>query len=138
LPAKDRYHDTVKRALIKDGWTITAEQVTLIGVTRQVIIDIEASKGELGEIILVEVKGFERSPVEQLALAIGKLQIYRFMLDELGREIPLGLQFPTMLIRVFCKNQWVWSCGNKMKLTCSCFQQNGRRLPNGYPTRNPN
>jgi len=30
LPAKDRYYDAVKRVLIKDGWTITDEQVTLI------------------------------------------------------------------------------------------------------------
>lgn len=29
MPAKDRYHDVVKRALIKDGWTIDNEQVTL-------------------------------------------------------------------------------------------------------------
>ncbi|NWF68880.1 MAG: hypothetical protein HXY40_07330 [Chloroflexi bacterium] len=30
MPAKDRYHDTVKRALIKDGWQIAGEQTTLI------------------------------------------------------------------------------------------------------------
>lgn len=29
MPAKDIYHDTVKRALIKDGWTITAENFQL-------------------------------------------------------------------------------------------------------------
>ncbi|MGD2183210.1 element excision factor XisH family protein [Lusitaniella coriacea LEGE 07167] len=25
MPAKDTYHDAVKNALIKDGWTITAD-----------------------------------------------------------------------------------------------------------------
>jgi hypothetical protein len=25
MPAKDIYHDAVKNALIKDGWTITAD-----------------------------------------------------------------------------------------------------------------
>jgi len=29
MPRKDIYHDTVKRALIKDGWTITHDQFTL-------------------------------------------------------------------------------------------------------------
>ncbi|MBA2605278.1 MAG: fatty-acid oxidation protein subunit alpha, partial [Acidobacteria bacterium] len=29
MPAKDIYHDTVKRALIKDGWKITAENLHL-------------------------------------------------------------------------------------------------------------
>jgi hypothetical protein len=30
MPAKDRYHAVVVRALIKDGWTITDEQVAVI------------------------------------------------------------------------------------------------------------
>ncbi len=29
MPAKDIYHDTVKRALVKDGWRITAENFQL-------------------------------------------------------------------------------------------------------------
>jgi XisH protein len=28
MPAKDIYHDAVKNALIKDGWTITADPNT--------------------------------------------------------------------------------------------------------------
>jgi hypothetical protein len=27
MPAKDIYHDTVKNALIKEGWTITPDQL---------------------------------------------------------------------------------------------------------------
>jgi hypothetical protein len=96
LPAKDSYHDTVKHALLKDGWTIDAEQVTFILANRQCIIDIQASKSAQGEIVLVEVKGFERSPVEQLAIAICKLQIYRFVLSELGQDIPLWLAVPLL------------------------------------------
>jgi len=34
MPAKDHYHDSVKRALIKDGWTIDGEQVAFIGSER--------------------------------------------------------------------------------------------------------
>lgn len=29
MPAKDLYHDTVKRALMKDGWTVTHDPYTL-------------------------------------------------------------------------------------------------------------
>lgn len=29
MPAKDIYHDAVKAALIKDGWTITADPYTI-------------------------------------------------------------------------------------------------------------
>jgi hypothetical protein len=94
MPAIDRYHDTVKHALIKDGWTIDAEQVTFITAGRQVVIDLKVSKNNRDEIILVEVKGFERSPIEQLATAIGKLQIYRFVIADLGQTIPLWLAVP--------------------------------------------
>ncbi len=96
MPAKDHYHDAVKRALINDGWASEAEQVTFIIANRQVVIDLKASKNEQRDIILVEVKGFERSPIEQLAVAIGKLQIYRFMLDDLGHDTPLWLAVPDM------------------------------------------
>ncbi len=30
MPAKDIYHDAVKNALIKDGWTITADPYPII------------------------------------------------------------------------------------------------------------
>ena len=35
MPAKDRYHDTVVRALQKDGWTILDEQVGLFVPSRR-------------------------------------------------------------------------------------------------------
>ena len=39
MPAKDYYHDTVKRALVKDGWIITREQVLFVIADRHVRID---------------------------------------------------------------------------------------------------
>ena len=32
MPAKDTYHDAVKNALIKDGWSILADPLLLIVV----------------------------------------------------------------------------------------------------------
>ena len=61
MPAKDRYHDAVKRALIKDGWSITREQVLFIVADHHVWIDIEASKESQQCTVLIEVKGFEGS-----------------------------------------------------------------------------
>lgn len=81
MPAKDHYHETVKHALIKAGWTIDDEQVRLKVGTRNLWIDIQASKS--GQpIILVEVKGFENSPssVEELSDAIGQYTVYSFAL----------------------------------------------------------
>lgn len=93
MPRQDDYHDTVKQALINDGWSIDGEQVAFIGSERQVVIDLQASKDGHG-IILVEVKGFQPSMVEALANAMGKVLIYRYILNELAQNIPLWLAVP--------------------------------------------
>jgi hypothetical protein len=91
LPAKDRHHDTVIRALIKDGWKITGEQVKLIVEDRYLWIDIEAAKTTSDLIVLVEVKEFDdvESPIETLASAIGKYFLYRAVLAETKIKTPL-------------------------------------------------
>jgi hypothetical protein len=93
MPAKDRHHDAVKRALIKDGWSITREQVLFIVADRHVWIDIEASKGSQQRTILIEVKGFEgSSQVNELMDAVGKYVVYRAVIDEAGGQtMPLYL-----------------------------------------------
>jgi hypothetical protein len=95
VPAKDHNHDTVKRALIRDGWTIDGEQVAFIGSERQIVIDFQISKEGHG-IVLIEVKGFQPSMVESLANAIGKTLIYRYILNELAQNIPVWLAVPEL------------------------------------------
>jgi hypothetical protein len=77
LPAKDRYHDIVKRALLKDGWIIEDEQFTLTVEQRNLWVDIQASKGEPRFVILVEVKELADvdSAIEALANALGKFEL---------------------------------------------------------------
>lgn len=62
MPAKDFHHDTVKRALIKDGWTITDDPLTLKLGVRSVYMDLGAEKliaAERGsDKIAVEIKSF--------------------------------------------------------------------------------
>lgn len=97
MPAKDRYHDTVIRALEDDGWRIDDEQVVFIVQGQQVIIDLLASREDEKPItILVEVKSFlRRAQLEDLASAVGKYLIYRLTMDDAGAtEIPLFLAIP--------------------------------------------
>ena len=93
MPAKDNYHDTVVRALIKDGWAITDEQVKIIIEDRNLFIDIEAAKPSENRIILVEVKELElvSSPIDALAAAVGKYFLYRTALNDVGLTTPLFL-----------------------------------------------
>jgi hypothetical protein len=96
VPAKDRYHDTVIRALGKQGWHTTHEQFGLQLGTRWLWIDIRAIK-EMEELtVLVEVKGFEkmRSPIDYLAHVIGKYILYQAALNYVGDTTPLYLAFP--------------------------------------------
>lgn len=95
MPAKDHYHDVVVRALIKDGWTITREQVELYVEPRTLRVDIEATKEATGLIVLVEVKGFEHpSPMTYIANAVGQYLLYETALETLHMNIPLYLAVP--------------------------------------------
>ena len=98
MPAKDRYHDAVVRALIKDGWTIISEQLYIDFAGRHLWIDIQAVKAFEQLTILVEVKGFENmpSPVDYLASAVGKYVIYLSALDYAGLDTPLYMAVPTV------------------------------------------
>jgi Holliday junction resolvase-like predicted endonuclease len=94
MPAKDIYHDTVKRALIKDGWTITAENLQLPWGGTRAYIDIIADEifvaEKEGRKIAVEVKSFVgQSSLSELEKAIGQFIIYRFAMrrEDAEREL---------------------------------------------------
>ena len=97
MPAKDHYHDTVRNALLKDGWILTNDPFTILLPERFLYIDLRAEKENEHVAILVEIKGFETaSQVEALAAAIGKYNLYQSalaitnVLDKLYLSIPLA------------------------------------------------
>ena len=96
MPAPDKYHDTVKRALIKAGWVITNEQVLLYVGDRRLWIDIKATKDQDELIVLIEIKGFESSPsqIEMLTQALGQYSLYREALALSNFNSPLYLAIP--------------------------------------------
>lgn len=94
MPAKNFYHDTVKHALEKDGWTITREGLPLAWGGTRAIIDIIADKvlvaEKHGRKIAVEVKSFiGQSNLSELEKAIGQFVIYRLALrrEDAEREL---------------------------------------------------
>jgi hypothetical protein len=96
MPAKDKYHDTVKRALLKAGWRILGEQLYLSDNQRHVWIDLRAQQSD-NPVLLIEIKGFEgnSSPIDALMAAIGQCVIYKAMIDYLERIELLYLAVPT-------------------------------------------
>lgn len=98
MPAKDIYHDTVKNALIKDGWRITAENLQLPWGGTQTYIDIIADEvfvaEKEGRKIAVGVKSFVgKSNLSELEKAVGQFIIYRFAMrkEDPDRELFLAV-----------------------------------------------
>lgn len=71
MPAKDIFHDAVKTALIKDGWTITHDPLTLDFGFTDAYIDLGAER------ILTADKGDEKIAVE-IKSFVGKSELYDF------------------------------------------------------------
>jgi hypothetical protein len=87
MPARDLYHDSVKRALSKDGWTITHDPLRLSWGSKDMYVDlgaerlIAAEKAE--QRIAVEIKSFVGdSEMDDLEKAIGQYVVYRAVLAE--------------------------------------------------------
>jgi Holliday junction resolvase-like predicted endonuclease len=93
MPAKDRYHDAVKRALLKAGWKVEDEQFTITVGERNLWVDLVASKDNPSLVILVEVKELADvdSAIEALANAIGKFVLYSTALHLVQLSWPLYL-----------------------------------------------
>lgn len=96
MPAKDIYHDTVKKALINDGWTITHDPLRLRWSGADLYIDLGAAqllaadKGERK--IAVEIKSFVgKSKVNDLEGALGQYVLYDELLSRLERDRTLYL-----------------------------------------------
>ena len=88
MPALDRYHHAVRNALIKDGWTITADPLQLSVGQRTLAVDLGAERLLIGaergtERIAVEVKTFGgASPVADLQQTVGQFLMYRSILAQ--------------------------------------------------------
>ena len=91
MSAKDIYHETVKHALIKDGWKITHDPLALKWGSKDLFIDIGAERlmaaEKAGEKIAVEVKSFvSSSEVDDLKNAVGQYILYHDILSRVEPE----------------------------------------------------
>lgn len=96
MPARDLFHDTVKKALVKDGWTITHDPLPITVGKKDAYIDLGAEKliaaERQGQKIAIEVKSFvSPSLLQDLYTALGQYLIYREALANFEPERPLFL-----------------------------------------------
>ncbi len=91
MPAKDIYHEIVKNALIKDGWTITDDPLKLTIGSRSLYVDLGAKQllaaQKEEQKIAVEIKSFiSPSPINDLENALGQYILYQNILQSTEPE----------------------------------------------------
>ena len=100
MSAKDKFHDTVKQGLEKDGWAITHDPLRIdFGEEDKIQIDLGAEKvlgaEKSGRKIAVEIKSFlSDSAVFDFHLALGQFLNYRLVLEATEPERILYLAVP--------------------------------------------
>ena len=102
MSARDRFHDCVRNALVKDGWVITHDPLRLPWGKKDLYVDLGAEQllaAEKGERrIAVEIKSFlGKSEIDDLEKALGQFVLYRAVLAvEAAGVGPSSWPCPTM------------------------------------------
>jgi len=99
MPAKDRFHEIVKIALVKEGWTITHDPLYLSYEGVDMYVDLGAEKmiaaEKDGNKIAVEIKSFiSGSHINEFHSALGQFLDYRLALEESEPDRVLYLAVP--------------------------------------------
>lgn len=110
VPAVDRIHNTVRNALIKDGWTITHDPFVIVYREITLFADIAAERAlalERGERkIVVEVKSFTGlSPIQDLKVMLGQYDLYRAFLEIVAPERQLYLAVSDSIYRMLFEQE---------------------------------
>jgi hypothetical protein len=91
MPVRDRYHENLKNALIKDGWNVTDDPFHLKWGKKDLYVDLAAEKLLIAEKgiqkIAVEIKTFSGdSEVADLEQAIGQYFTYLAVMSRNYRD----------------------------------------------------
>ncbi|MDJ1169164.1 element excision factor XisH family protein [Roseofilum sp. BLCC_M154] len=96
MPAKDFFHQAVRHALEREGWTITHDPLMLRYDLGQLYVDLGAEKilaaEREGQKIAVEIKSFlQNSTISEFYTALGQFITYRSLLRKQYPEYTLYL-----------------------------------------------
>ncbi len=110
MPARDIHHNQVKKALIKDGWTITADPYTIRYEDAELFADLAAEKLIAAERnkqkIIVEVKSFlSPSPIRDFQTALGQYILYRNLMTLTEPEYRIYLAIKESVYKQFFKRK---------------------------------
>ncbi len=128
MSAKDMFHDTVRIALEKDGWTITHDPL-FIKLTEQFKINIDLAAEKLltaekdTQKVAIEIKSFVGlSTVSEFHKAVGQFLNYRVALEKINSERILYLAVPTDIYRDFFSDEFVKAVLERYEIKLLVFQ----------------
>lgn len=107
MSAKDKFHNSVKKGLEKEGWIITHDPLQItFGEEDKIAIDLGAERilgaEKAGEKIAIEVKSFlNDSAIFDFHLALGQFLNYQLVLEETEPERVLYLAVPISAYQSF-------------------------------------
>jgi hypothetical protein len=112
MPAKDAFHELVRTALEKEGWTITHDPYHIDLGFADFYIDLGAERliaaMRNGEKIAVEIKTFlSASTIAEFHTAIGQFINYRIALEEEEADRQLYLAIPLDIYKRFFKHSFI-------------------------------
>ncbi|MBD2503437.1 XisH family protein [Anabaena azotica] len=121
MPAKDIYHDEVKNALIKDGWTITADPYLIKYEDAELYADLAAEKPiaaeRQGQKIVVEIKSFVgKSLMYDFHNALGQYIVYRNLIQLTEPEYILYLAIDDVVYEEFFQRKSIQAVVNQNHL----------------------
>lgn len=121
MPAKDIYHNEVKNALLKDGWTITADPYFIKYEDAELYADLAAEKPiaaqRQGQKIVVEIKSFVgRSLMYDFHGALGQYMFYRNLIQLTDPEYKLYLAIDDIVYKNFFQRKSIQLITNENKL----------------------
>lgn len=112
MPAKDIFHEAVRKGLEKEDWVITDDPLKLQVGGVEMYIDLGAEQiiaaEKNGEKIAVEIKSFiGKSNISEFHNAIGQFINYRVALEEQYPERILYLAVPLATYQTFFSLQFI-------------------------------
>lgn len=121
MPAKDIYHNEVKNALIKDGWTITDDPYFIKYEDTELYADLAAEKPiaaeRQGQKIVVEIKSFVgKSLMYDFHNALGQYIVYRKLIQLTEPEYKLYLAVDDVVYDNFFQRKSVQAVINENHL----------------------
>jgi XisH protein len=119
--ARDKIHEAVKNALIKDGWNVTDDPLILLPDDDKVEVDLGAEKiiiAEKGlEKIAVEIKAFNQpSIIYEFHRAIGQYFNYQTALIDSDSDRELFIAIPDVILQKLLSSRLISKSIERMNM----------------------